>query len=244
MIRTIIVDDEPDCIKTLRHDLSSFSNALEIVSEAFTVEQAYQSIQELNPDLIFLDIQLGNQTAFDLLKKLPNLESYIIFTTAYDEYAVVAFRYAATDYLLKPINPKELKEAVEKVENQLKNENSSQNITQLIELIKERKGVLIPISQMEKVMIHPDDVIRVESDGSYVDIYLNSDKNYKKVSRSLREMEELLNFPEFFRTHKSHLLNTKYIESISTKDGVIIRLKNGDSIPCAQRKWKKLSQHL
>jgi len=156
----------------------------------------------------------------------------------------MAFRCAATDYLLKPINPKELQEAIEKVKNQLEHENPSQDIKQIIELVKEKKGVLIPISPMEKAMIHPDNVIRVESDGSYVDIYLNSDKIHKKVSRSLREMEEILDFPEFFRTHKSHIINTKYIESISTKDGILVNLTNGNSVPCSKRQWKEFSKYL
>lgn len=238
MPTAILVDDMPQAIEVLKADLNEKFPDIEIIGTAESVVSAAKLLRKKQPDLLFLDIMLGDGTSFDLLEIFPNISSKIIFVTAYEEHAIKAFRFSAIDYLLKPINPNDLEKAVNRAKQTLTASNSKESIDILKETIKDPDSLpkRISLSTQEKIaVVEIDDIIRCESDGNNT-MFTFQNGNKIFVTRTLKQFDQMFSEHTFIRTHQSHLINTQYIQEYIRKDGGYIKMKNGDRIPVSVRK--------
>ncbi|MCK5337789.1 MAG: response regulator, partial [Bacteroidales bacterium] len=213
MIRGIIVEDERHSRETLRGMLDRYCKNVEIVAETDSYRGGLKEIREHHPDVVFLDIQMPDGSGFRMLEELDEIDFEIIFTTAFDQFAIKAIKYSALDYLLKPIDPEELVRALKKVETKLSHQKVNQNIQVLLDNIKARDADphKIILSTSEKIhIIETDQIIRCESDNYYTNFFLSDGKKIL-VSKTLKENEQLLSDHNFIRPHKSHLVNVKFI---------------------------------
>jgi two-component system LytT family response regulator len=192
--------------------------------------------------VVFLDIQMPDGSGFRMLEELDKVDFEIIFTTAFDEFAIKAIKYSALDYLLKPIDPEELVNATRKVESKLSTQEVNQNIQVLLDNIKSRdaESHKIVLSTSEKIhVIETDQIIRCESDNYYTNFFLADGKKIL-VSKTLKENESLLSGHNFIRPHKSHLVNVKFIKGFLRSDGGYIEMTDGSRIPVSRRKREKI----
>jgi two-component system LytT family response regulator len=242
MLTAVIVDDETKSRLTLETLLGKYCTNIVIVAQASNIPDAVHVIRSLEPNIVFLDIQLQDGNGFDILNKLGPIRSNIIFTTAYDEYAVKAFRFSAIDYLLKPIDPDQLISAIDKV--RLNSDN--QNVVQKFETYHDNLG-----SVDKKIVIHShqglttikvSDISRCEADSNYTTIF-NKNGNRIVATKSLREYEELLTDCNFFRVHKSHLINLSFVKSCDFTNN-ILTLDDDTTVEIARRRKEALLQSL
>lgn len=233
-MRAFIVDDEQLCIDTLTHHLKGIE-AIEIIGQASTVNEAISAISAQKPELVFLDVELPDGTGFDVLKAFPNPSFRIIFITAYDRFAISALRCSAVDYLLKPIDPTELKAAIGKVTD-LNADDSKVSFEALIANIKKSEERRLVVRTSDDIFLVPiSEITHLESDGAYTHIFRIGRKRIT-VSHHLKHFEEMLMEQSFFRSHQSHLVNIRYIDGFKKNDGGYIVLKDGTSIPVSHRK--------
>ena len=237
-IRTIIIDDNPHAILGLKEDIARWFPDLEIVGEADGVVQGAKISHQLKPDLLLLDIQMGDGTGFDLLEIVPDLHFQLIFTTAHDEHALRAFRFAAVDYLLKPIDPEELKAAINKAKKNIGALASHpQQLPVLQEHFKEnKKPATIAFHTAEKIQIAKlEEILRMEASGNYTQVFF---KNKEKLllTKTLKEFSQLLDSTGFLRVHQSHLINMAFIKEFVKTDGGYIVMKDGGRVPVSVRK--------
>jgi two-component system LytT family response regulator len=242
MIRGIIVEDERHSRDTLRGMLDRYCKNVKVVAEADSYRGGLEAIRDHNPDVVFLDIQMPDGSGFRMLEELDKVDFEIIFTTAFDEFAIKAIKYSALDYLLKPIDPEELVNATRKVESKLSTQEVNQNIQVLLDNIKSRdaESHKIVLSTSEKIhVIETDQIIRCESDNYYTNFFLADGKKIL-VSKTLKENESLLSGHNFIRPHKSHLVNVKFIKGFLRSDGGYIEMTDGSRIPVSRRKREKI----
>jgi len=232
----ILIDDMPQALKVLQSDLNDLFSDIQIIGTAESVVSGAKLLQQQQPDLLFLDIMLGDGTGFDLLEILPNLSSKIIFVTAYEEHAIRAFRFAAIDYLLKPINPDDLRDAVLRARQQITRPVESIDILKATMKSPDTLPTRITLHTQERIaVVNIDDIIRCESDGNNTIFMLASGEKIF-VTKTLKQFATLFEQHTFYRTHQSHLINTKHIQEYIRKEGGYIKMKNGDDIPVAVRK--------
>ncbi len=237
MLTAILVDDMPQALQVLQADLEETCPDVKILGTADSVVSAAKLLRQEQPDLLFLDIMLGDGTGFDLLEIFPDLKSKVIFVTAYEEHAIKAFRFAAIDYLLKPINPEDLQKAVERAKNLLSS-SSNESIDILKETIKYPDSLpkRISLHTQEKIaVVEIENIIRCESDGNNT-LFILHDGSKIFVTKTLKQFDQLFSEHSFFRTHQSHLINIKHIHEYVRKEGGYLKMKNGDIIPVAVRK--------
>lgn len=237
MIRSIIVDDELKSRESLKILLEDFCEDVEVKALCQNVEEAVVAIESYDPQIVFLDIQMQRETGFDLLAQLKKTNFEIIFTTAYSEYAIKAFKFSAIDYLLKPIDIGELKRAVEKVEKKLSG-NIATRLERLIENLKpptpQSYKVALPTAD-GLVFVKIEDIIYCEASSNYTNIYTLDGKKHI-VSRTLKEYEDLLEDHNFFRVHNSHLINLACIKKYVRGEGGYVIMVNDVSLDVAKRK--------
>ena len=242
MIRGIIVEDEIRSRDTLRGLLSRYCKNVEIIAEADGYRSGLAAIKEQQADVVFLDIQMPDGSGFKLLEELDEIKFEIIFTTAFDQFAIKAIKYSALDYLLKPIDPEELVSALKKVENKISKRGVNENIQVLLDNIKSRDANphKIVLSTFEKIhIIETDNILRCESDNYYTNFFLTDGKQIL-ISKTLKENEAMLGEHNFIRPHKSHLVNVKYIKGFLKNDGGYIEMTDGTHIPVSRRKREKI----
>lgn len=233
MVKAIIVDDEKFCIEVLEELLAAHCPEIEVVSSCQSAEDGMVSIRNHQPEIVFLDIEMPRMNGFDMLKKLLPFHFDVIFTTAYDNYAIRAFKYSALDYLLKPIDSDDLKAAVEKYRHPKTQRNYSAQIDLLVENIRQLNPSLIhriAIPTVEGLIMLPiKDIIYCEANSSYTIIHLV--KKEKIVSaKTLKEYEEILEAHNFFRVHNSHLINLNYVEKYVKGDGGYVIMSDESTI--------------
>jgi two-component system, LytTR family, response regulator len=243
IFRALIVDDIENSRITLSHDLQEYCPQIQIVGEADSVKSALDEINTLKPEVVFLDIQMGDGTGFDLLTQLKEVDFQIIFTTALDSYGIKAIKFSALDYLLKPIDPDELVKAVAKLGQSEKNKTIQDSIHLLIENMKgavAHGNKRIAIHSLEKVnMIDIDNIIRCESQGAYTIFHLKQ-KEQILATKNLKEFEELLEPHSFIRVHHSHLINFAYLKEYVKKDGGYAVMVDKSEVPVSFRKRSTL----
>jgi two-component system LytT family response regulator len=233
-MRAIIVDDSEQAREFLKGAVGETAPGIQLVAEAPGVLEAAKLIRQHNPDLVFLDIQLTDGTGFDLLEVLGKVNFSIIFTTASDAHAIKAFKYAAVDYLLKPIDPTQLKSAIERA---LRNKPVKDSLEILVEQGKKQKQPeRIALHTQEKiVVVDIKNIVRCEADVNYTCFYFN-DKTKMMVTRTLKDFEEMLEDKGFARVHQSHLINTRCIKEFIKGDGGYLILHDGSNVPVSIRK--------
>jgi two-component system, LytTR family, response regulator len=237
MIRSIIVDDEMKSRESLKILLDDFCENVEVKALCQNVEEGVQAVEEHKPDVIFLDIQMQRETGFDLLTQIKKIDFEVIFTTAYSEYAIRAFKFSAIDYLLKPVDIEELKKALYKVERKL-NGSFSQRLEQLMENLKPSKQqnfkLALPTSD-GLVFIKIEDIIYCEAESNYTRIFCTDEKKHL-VSRTLKEYEDILSEHNFFRIHNSYLINLGCIKKYVRGEGGYVIMNNNVSLDVSKRK--------
>jgi two-component system, LytTR family, response regulator len=243
MLRAIVIDDEKTSRDTLINMINRYCNNIDVIDKADGFVNGIESIKNNKPDLVFLDIQMADGSGFKLLETIKDINFDVIFTTAFDQYAIKAIKYSALDYLLKPIVPDELKSAVEKAE--LK--KHSGNVNHLKILFKnltatDNEERQIALSTMQGIYIFKlDEIICCEADGCYSTIYVIDDKKIL-ITRPLKELEELIDDTNFIRTHKSFLVNKKHIKNYLRADGGSLILSNKMEVPISRRKKDYINQ--
>ncbi|MBN2745252.1 MAG: response regulator transcription factor [Bacteroidales bacterium] len=246
-LNSIIIDDEKHSRETLQEMLVRYCR-IATIGEADGVESGIEAIENLKPNLVFLDIKMNDGTGFDLLRKINNRNFHVIFTTAYDQYAINAIRFSALDYLLKPIDIEELKAAVDRAKSAIEEDDIPETNQKMDVLIhntqsndKLQKIVLSTSEGMHIVDVK--NIIRCEADDYYTHIYIEGQKSIM-ISRTLKEIESSLSGSDFIRTHKSHLVNLSYIKTYVKSDGGYLILKNGENVPVSRRKKEMMGKVL
>ena len=248
MIKAVIIDDEENSRTSLRGKLELFCPEVEIVAEAASVSEALETLNNHKPDVIFLDIQLGSESGFDVLEKIDKEEvnSEVIFITAHDEFAIQAIKFSALDYLLKPIDSEELVKAIRRVEERKGLQQSDVSLQVLVENLRQSsdssKKIVVPTSDGMHV-IKVAKIIRLESSSNYTVFHIKDEKSLL-ASRTLKEFDTILQDYNFQRIHKSHLINMNYIKRYVQTDGGYIILEDGAQIPVANRKKDQLMEWL
>ncbi|WP_105015217.1 LytR/AlgR family response regulator transcription factor [Polaribacter porphyrae] len=231
-IKTIIVDDEINARENLRYLTKTFCPKIEIVYEASNVDSAITAIESYKPQLVFLDIEMPQKNGFQLIHHFKKIDFYIIFVTAYDKYAIKAFKYSALDYLLKPIDIEELKNAVKKVTDNLAKDDLQKRLQLLKVNQKKLKKIAIPYKS-DYVIIDVDTIACIEADRMYAHIKLIDGKTYT-ASKKLSYYEDILSNSEtFIRIHRSWIVNTRHIYLYSKKEKHL-ELSNQTIIPISK----------
>ncbi|MBC7426693.1 MAG: response regulator transcription factor [Bacteroidia bacterium] len=244
MIKAIIIDDEPNSLNALSKMVQNYCPDLQVVATADTVATGIAAITEHKPDLVFLDIELPDKTGFELLASLEPVDFEVIFTTGHEEYAIKAFKTAAIDYLLKPIDIEELERAVDKVVDKRKKSKTNQNFDVLIQNWKNAESHQIALSSSEGfIFVKIKDIIYCKGDGAYTYFFLKSGEKII-VSKNLKEFEDLLDDQGFFRTHKSYLINLNEMKKYVRGDGGYVVMSNGDNIDVSKRKKESFLSNL
>jgi len=232
MLRVLIIDDESPVRATLRGLLDKTCPQVKIVGEANSVKSGCLAIREKSPDLILLDIKMDDGTGFDLLKRFENINFKIIFITAYQEFAIRAFEFSAVDYILKPVNPERLSEAVKKAEiiHQKTFNTQLGALRENIENPDKRNKKIVLKNQESIFLFNVDDIVRCESDGSYT-LFETTGNQKILVSKLLKDYDALLSDSGFMRIHRSHLINLKHIKRFDRQDGGNVVMSNDAYIP-------------
>lgn len=244
MLKAIIIDDESKSRKSLRQKISDYCTGVEVTGEAANGAEGLDAIRQLNPDLIFLDIEMPKMNGLQMLEVLGKFNGAIIFTTAYNEYAIRAFKYSAFDYLLKPVDIQELMASVnrllERTEKSVPSLQAGASL-QLEVLLEHLKGNL---ETPKKIAIHThdalhffetDEIIRLEANSNYTTLFFVTG-NKMLASKTLKEFEEMLPQKQFFRVHHSTLINLKYVRKYLKGDGGRIEMTDGSFVDISRRK--------
>lgn len=234
MYKTLIIEDEHKLKEALFLMLQlNVPEKINVIGVAEKVAEAAQLINVLKPDLVFMDIQLKDGTGFEVLELCDYKNFHLIFTTAYQEYAIRAFKYSAIDYLLKPIDPEELKNAVNKID-EIKEKFTSHEQIKVLQNSLQKTPDRISLHTQEGIhVIALADIVRCETSGSYTTFHLINNRKIM-VSKPLKHYDDMLVPPAFFRIHQSHTINLNCVETYS-KEGLLI-LKDKTELPVAQRK--------
>jgi two-component system LytT family response regulator len=242
MIKAVIIDDEPLARELIADLATSCYSDIEVVGQGADVNGGLRLIRDLQPELLFLDVQLMGGTSFDLLKQLDHFNYKIIFITAFEEYAIQAFRFSAIDFILKPVNPDDLKEAIRKARQAMVRESLEVQIMTLfqnLENIGSHKRRIVLRTSNNYYLLNLGDIIRCQSEKNYTHFFtVNSEEIV--VSRTLKEYEELLEGFNFLRIHQSHLVNMDHIRRYDKSDGGQVVMSDNSRLPVSFRKKEDL----
>jgi two-component system LytT family response regulator len=238
MIGSVIIDDEVKNIRVLKKMLAEFCPEIDVIAEAKDARQAVDVIDLHKPALVFLDIEMPYGNAFDLLDKLMPVNFEIIFITAFNEYALKAFKYSALDYLLKPVNINELKIAVAKAAERVNSKSMNVQLNNLLQNLQKKNEALRKIAISSKdglLFVAVEDIFRCEASGAYT--YIFTRENGKIISsKNIKEYEAILPENIFFRVHHSHIINLNEIKKYHRGRGGYVEMKNGSLIDIAVRR--------
>ncbi len=237
MIKAIIIDDEKNALEVLEMQLNRFCKDVTIVAACDGGIKGIAAIKKYDPDLVFLDIEMPHKNGFDVLNETREMNYDVIFTTAYDQFAIKAFKFSALDYLLKPVDILELQDAVEKVKNKKESGGLDEKIKTLFQQLQPQKltdKIALPVGDAMQFM-QPDEIIRCESDSNYTHIFLANGKKIT-MAKTLKEVEENINGSPFFRIHQSHLINMNHISKYIKGDGAYVVMNDGTQISISRNK--------
>lgn len=250
MITAVLIDDDVNLREGMKGLLSLYAPDITIIGEADSVESGVEILNKLNPQIVFLDIQMNDGTGFDILEKLSEINgkvtSHVVFVTAYEHYAIKAFRFSALDFLLKPVGPDELEKVIDKIRTVLEKDNDYSHIDLLLENIRKKADNFKRIALSNSDGIHLldiNDIIRCESDDNYTKFFVKNGKPIL-ISKTLKEYEELLSEYDFVRIHQSHLINLAYVKSYVKKENGFVLMHNDEQLPVSQRKRELLQEIL
>jgi len=235
MIKTIIIDDETHCIARVLSLIERHPNIFNVIATCDSVEEALKVVPVLQPDLVFLDIKIHDRTGFDFLKDVNQINFKIIFTTAFDNYAIKAFKFSAIDYLLKPIDSDDFRDAVNRLKTYMNHNNIENQIQNLFKNLKsnQKKIITIPsLTGFETLKIQ--DIVHLEADTSYTHIFTTDNKTM--VSKPIKFYEDLLQDNSFFKTHKSHLINMDHVKKYYKGKQSYVVMSNNSRVPISVRR--------
>lgn len=238
MKKIMIVDDEKPTRELIKNMLLGFDMELEINIESNNVKTALEQFAIFQPDILLLDIQMPDGNGFDVLRKIDQETIHVIFITAYQEYAIQAIKFSAVDYILKPIDARELKESIEKALELIHfdQQNIKESLKVLEEnLIPQKRKKLVLKTQESNYIVSIDDIIRCESDKNYTFFYLQEGKKIL-VSKTLKDFDILLSPYNFCRVQQSHLINLNFVDRYDKIDGGSVIMKDNSSVPLSPQK--------
>lgn len=246
-LNVLIIDDEELSRDTIAAIVRQYCDHTRVVGEAGSVKEGLKAIRELKPDVILLDIQLGDGSGFELLRMAEPVQAFVIFITAYEEYAIKAFKTAALDYLLKPVDIGELQSAIQKAKDQKQRSSIETQLNILltnfnqVSAVNSQKIVLKTNEQIH--ILSSNEIMHIEAEGNYTQFYLVNRKTIL-VSKTLKDYEEILDKSIFVRIHQSHIVNMSYASRFDKRNGGFLILKDNTSLPVSTRKKDDLIQYL
>ncbi|OIR01333.1 transcriptional regulatory protein YehT [mine drainage metagenome] len=246
-MKAVIIEDEKKNRVQLKSLLVKHCKQVRLIGEAADADEGIKMIKEINPDLIFLDIQMPHQSGFDMLAALGEYNFEVIFVTGYDQYGVQAIKFSALDYLLKPVKPDELIKAVTKAETKKRKKQTHEQIINLLSVVNNSRKTehRIALPMMKEIrFISPDEIIRCESANNYTQFYLQNGEKLL-VSKGIYAYDEMLKDYHFIRCHQSHLVNRIFIKSLLKEDTIFeLLLKDGSHIPVSRLKIDMVKEEL
>jgi len=244
MIRCILIDDEKNALEMMEWLLKTYCPEVEILAMCNSSEQGVELIRKLRPDLVFLDIEMPNMNGFDMLEKFDELFFDVVFCTAYDQFAIRAFRYSALDYLLKPIDPDDLKAAVKRI-SQKKQSPSKEQFELLLQSMKPGNRSTpqrVALTTGDGLIFVPTtDIIYCEAESNYTHVVLSGGKKIL-VSKVLKDIDEVLSGPDFYRVHSSFLVNINRIKKLVRGDGGYIIMDNDAIVNISRSKRQEFME--
>lgn len=240
-MRALIIDDVANARQLLRADLETYCPEIEVIGEADGVVEGAKQIRSLEPELIFLDVQMPDGSGFDLLDIIGDVSFHIIFTTASDAHAIKALRLSAIDYLLKPINAEELQAAVQKA---IDAPHPVVGVQVLKENLKDEQSGHIVLNTLDKIHMESiQDIVSCEASGNYTIIHLHDGRDLL-VTKTLKDFDQMLRHHGFLRVHQSHLANFAHVRTFVKTDGGYLHMKNDTEIPVSSRKRSQVVAHM
>jgi len=244
-MKILLIDNEKEVRELLKDMIEAVAPGIHQLDEADGVANGLQKINAFKPDIVFLDVEMGDGTGFDLMNKIPHPSFQLIFTTAHNKYAVQAFKCSAIDYLLKPIDITELENSLQKANTNIDGSNLGKQLTVLMQQLSNKeagdKQIVLKDSEAS-YFVKVADILYCEAEGSYTKFYLSSEKPII-ISKTLSTYEELLGVYGFIRTHHSYLVNSARIKMYDKTDGGTLILDTGHTVPISHRK-KDYVMHL
>ncbi len=246
-MKAIIIDDEKQAITSLKMELENILPKIELIGVADSVKSGITLLEKTIPDILFLDIRLNDGLGFEILENIDSLGKFeIVFTTAYDQYAISAFKKGAFDYLLKPIDLADLQQTIDRIHkrNHIRNEKVEAEKLSLLStsIIGESR---ISLSTTEGIYLkRVEDIIRIQAEGNYTKFFFKDSKKSQLISKTLKDYELILGKLGFLRIHFSHLINVRHLERYSPKDGGHVIMSNQDIVPVSTRKKSVLLEAL
>jgi two-component system, LytTR family, response regulator len=241
MLKVILIDDEPDCVRLLARELSTHCPTVQVVGQTSSSEEGLRLIQVLNPDLVFLDIEMPRLNGFQLLEKLGDIAFGLVFVTAYNEFAVKAFRFSALDYLLKPVDSTELQQAVAKAMSRQRVDNRQLDMLRT-QLHTRHLADKIAVPYQNGLLFLPvKEILYCEADNNYTRIKATQNRHFL-LTKTLRDVQEVLEEQGFVRVHRQYLVNIEQIKLLMKGEGTYLIMNNDMSIPVARNQKDKLMQ--
>jgi two-component system LytT family response regulator len=240
-IKALIVDDELNNRENLNSLLREYCKDVEVMGMADSVDEAFKIIKSRKPDLVFLDIKMPKKDGFKLLESIGEIDFEVIIVTAFDQYAIQAFKFCAIDYLLKPINVVELSNAVDNVARRLNQKQENERLKQLISHLNKQVGsTKIGLASQNKIdFVEIARITRCEADNNYTHVFLDKQKKMT-ISKTLKEFEDLLQEHGFIRIHQSHLVNSTHIKSLQKSDGGYVQMSDDSVIPISRTRKNEI----
>jgi len=238
MIRTIIIEDEPVSREMLTLMLQRYKDDIEIIDTCSNPTDGIESIAKHEPDLIFLDIQMPKMNGFDMLKKIPSINFEVIFTTAFDQYAINAIRISALDYLLKPVDDEDLAVAIDKCKERLQSKKPGKQFENLFNNLSNKNPLdkTLALAASDGIsFVKMCDILRVEANGRYAKFFLLN-KETILISKTLGDFEEILSANQFFRIHDSSIINLNHVKKYIRGDGGTVILSDNTELDVARRR--------
>src|ERR1051326_7627958 len=236
MLRTILIDDDQSNLSSLSEKLAKHCPQVQIVAQCDNAQDGIMAIDSLQPDMVFLDIEMPVMNGFVMLQQITHKNFELIFVTAYDHYAIKAIRYSALDYLVKPVEIEELKAAVTKAEANRSNRSSHLQLELLLEQLNKKQLRRITIPTTEGLQfINVEDIVYLEASNNYTNIFLSTNQKFL-VSRTLKDFEEMLPGETFLRIHHSNIINKYYVEKYIRGEGGQVVMRHGYVLDVSKRK--------
>ncbi len=246
MIRAVIIDDAGKARTFIKNILRDKCPWIKVVGEAFDVASGMSLIMEDHPDLVLLDVEMPDGNGFDLLEQLPSIPFKVIFITAYKEFAYDAIKVDALDYIVKPIDPEALVASMQKATKVIEKEIQLSDLDMVLSQLNQVKPLIrrIILKSVDRyTVIDPKNIVRCESAGSYTKLFLANGKEIIE-SKTLKEIEKMLDSLDFLRVHNSHLINLQYLETFEKTQGNYAKMADGSKIPVSKRKKDQLLNYL
>ena len=245
-MKTIIIDDNQKATNFLKELIQHYCPNLKLLGSASNIQEGKTLIEQVMPELVFLDIEMPNGTGFDLLRQLPNLAFKVIFTTAHEKYALKAIKFSALDYLLKPIDLDDLQQAVQKAQEGAKGtflQTQVKTLLQNLQTTPQEPARIILKDKYGMQVTKLQDIIRLEADNNYTKFVIKN-QNILLLSKPLGDYEKILPQHQFFRCHKSHIVNLDYLLRYDKREDEVLIMQDGSKVPVSRRKLDILLEKL